>query len=222
MKQGKSYIYEYNDTNNGATNTILYYIQIGSREDVFNRTISKFAAHILSIFAASELRTKRNLGYLVYSGSKLYRTTTGIYITISSGSHSPRYLNSQIEEFLYELELILFEYSEEKYENFKKTFVESYLKHNIQKDKLFHSSELYGVNPVKSSSVFPKGKMYCMHRNYFDKIVNKTYTFGGLNGEYEINLLIIDELTKDKFLEFFKSRISIEIAGRNLLFHYYY
>lgn len=217
MKQGKSYIYEDNDTNNGATNTIFYYIQIGIREDVFNRTISKFAAHILSIFAATELRAKRKLGYLVSSGSKLFRTTTGIYITISSGNHSPHYLNSQIEDFLYELELILFEYSEEKFQNFKKTFAESYLKHNTQKDQSFHSGELYGVNPVKSSSVFPKGKMYYMHRNYFDKIVNKTYTFGGLNGEYEIDLLIIDELTKDKFFEFFKSRISIKSRKKSSL-----
>lgn len=217
MRQGKSYIYEDNDTNNGATNTIFYYIQIGSREDVFNRTISKFSAHILSIFAATELRTKRKLGYLVYSGSKLFRTTTGIYITISSGSHSPHYLNSQIEDFLYELELVLFEYSEEKFENLKRTFVECYLKHNTQKDELFHSSEVYGVTPVKSSSVFPKGKMYYMHRNYFDKIVNKTYTFGGLNGEYEIDLLVIEELMKDKFFEIFKSRISVKSRKKSSL-----
>ena len=84
MKQGKRYIYEDNDTNNGAINTIFYYIQIGSREDLFNRTVTEFVAHILSIFAATELRTKRKLGYIIYSGSKYFRTTTGIYITISS------------------------------------------------------------------------------------------------------------------------------------------
>ena len=113
--------------------------------------------------------------------------------------------------------MILFEYSEEKFENFKKTFVESHIKHNTQKDELFHSSDLYGVNPVKSSCIFPNGKMYRMHRNYFDKIVNKTHTFGGINGKYEIDFLIIDELTKNKFFEFFQSRISIKSRQKSSL-----
>lgn len=218
LQNGKNYVYEDKDTTNGSTNTIFYYIQIGSREDVFNRTIAKFSAHLLSIFAAAELRTKRKLGYFVSSGCKLFRTTTGIFITVSSGIYDPHYLNSQIENFLYDLELLLFEYSEENFDvNFKKTFSKSYLKQNIQKEKSILGSRLYGVNPVKSSSIFPKGKMYYMHINYFDKIVNKTYYFGGMKGDNEVDILIIDNLTKAEFLEIFGSRISIKSKRKSSL-----
>lgn len=218
MQKGKSYVYEDKDVLNGATNTIFYYIQIGSREDAFTRTIAKFSAHILSIFAATELRTKRKLGYLVYSGCKLFRTTTGIFITISSGSYDPHYLNSQIENFLYDLELLLIRYSEENFDvNFKQTFSKIYSKQNIQKEKSTLGTKLYDVNPVKSSSVFPKGKMYHMHINYFDKIVNKSYYFGGMNGDNEVDILIVDKLTKNEFLKFFRSQISIKSEKKSSL-----
>jgi len=56
-----------------------------------------------------------------------------------------------------------------------------------------------------------------MHINYFDKIVNKSYYFGGMNGDNEVDILIVDKLTKNEFLKFFRSQISIKSEKKSSL-----
>lgn len=218
MPEGKRYLYEDKVQNNETISTTFHYIQIGCREDSYERTLTKFIVHVFSIFAAAELRSKRKLGYLIDSGFRLFRKTLGVYISISSGSYDPYYLNSQVEDFLYELELMLYAFTNEEFEiKLKRQFIDSYMNLGTQNSKFAPSNELYAVKPSKSSSNFPNDSTHDMHKNFFEKIVNKTYRFGGLKGEDEIDILIISNLTKTKFLEFFRRKISIKSKSRSSL-----
>ncbi len=57
-------------------------------------------AHLLTEPAFDELRTKEQLGYIVFTGFKRMESYFGIHIIVQSNHKSPDYLNERIESFL--------------------------------------------------------------------------------------------------------------------------
>lgn len=57
-------------------------------------------AHLVTEPAFDELRTKEQLGYIVFTGFKRMESYFGIHIIVQSNHKSPEYLNSRIESFL--------------------------------------------------------------------------------------------------------------------------
>lgn len=218
LKPGKSYIYEQDASENDPLNTAFYYIQIGERDDIFNRTLVKFVSYLFSISVVLELRTKKQLGYSVYSGMRILRTVLGVYITILSGRYGPMYLNTQIEEFINEWEQLFEGYSDDEFEKkATRPFVKTYSRLNRFNKDVLPSSINYGIGPMKSSSIYPSGDEYSIHRHCWESIVAETYRFGGLSGEEEIDINIIKDLSRSCFLQFVKKFISIKSRTKTSL-----
>lgn len=69
-----------------------------------------------------QLRTKEQLGYIVFTGARSFKTTTGLRILIQS-ERTPDYLDSRIEAFLVKMGDILEEMSDEAFEGHKRSLI---------------------------------------------------------------------------------------------------
>ncbi|GMM33953.1 Axl1 protein [Saccharomycopsis crataegensis] len=102
IKQGHNYYFERSSPD--FTNSIVYFIQTGLRDDSKNRTLTKLLSFFVSLDAITELRSNKQLGYVVTAGLRIYRNTTGIHISIVSGNYEPEALENEINKYLMSLE----------------------------------------------------------------------------------------------------------------------
>lgn len=98
---------------------IEYYIQIeNSLSDIRKRTLTDLLETIMHEPCFNQLRTKEQLGYVVFSGVRLSRTAIGFRILIQS-ERLTSYLEYRIEEFLKRFSVYVNELTAEQFDGFK-------------------------------------------------------------------------------------------------------
>lgn len=78
---------------------IEYFVQVGHAASEEQRALCSIFAQICSEPAFNQLRTKEQLGYIVFSGTKITLTSNGFRVLIQS-ERSTRFLATRIEHFL--------------------------------------------------------------------------------------------------------------------------
>ncbi|KAI9809491.1 MAG: Insulinase (Peptidase M16) [Phylliscum demangeonii] len=101
---------------------IEYYLHVGSRSDRELRAKLLLFAQITEEASFDQLRTKQQLGYVVFSGSKTTATTMGYRILIQSG-HEPGFLEEKIGAFLSGCADKLTEMPSEEFDSHKKSLI---------------------------------------------------------------------------------------------------
>lgn len=109
-----------------VNSSIEYFIKLGSPVDYESRSLVDLLSTILHEPCFNQLRTKEQLGYVVFSGIKLVRNYMGYRVLIQSERSAP-YLRSRIENFLSMMSQKLQDLTEEEFENYKKTLIDKKL-----------------------------------------------------------------------------------------------
>ena len=101
---GANLVYDAPVPNKDAVNSALtYYCQVGDPTDKRLRAVLHLFSQIAKEPAFNQLRTKEQLGYMVFSGHWQFTGTMGFRITVQSERH-PVYLESRVDSFLQQLQ----------------------------------------------------------------------------------------------------------------------
>ncbi|KAG7193781.1 uncharacterized protein KQ657_000473 [Scheffersomyces spartinae] len=214
---GKRFTFETEAHKDDPVNTILYYIQLGPRNDPYVRTMTKLFNYLLGIIALKELRERKQLGYIVINGMRIMRTTVGVYLMILSSQYTPKELMKEIEMFLLEWETCLYPVISNEV-TFERQIIRPFLSLVGQYNDLIPTNLVYNLPPSVSSTNFDnENEVYLSHKNEWEKILNRTYRFGAQKGEDEIDLDIARNLKANEFWKFFRTYISIKSNVRSSL-----
>lgn len=114
-KSSNYYVVTLPDEKN-VNSVIEYFLQVGRITDSELKAKLEVFAHIASEPCFNQLRTKEQLGYVVFSSLKLTRTTMGYRILVQS-ERSTEYLESRIESFLKMMGTLLEEMPESEFQS---------------------------------------------------------------------------------------------------------
>jgi len=124
---GSNYVFERTLQDPANVNhAIKMYLYIGSRADRQNRARTFMLDQLTQEPAFDQLRTKEQLGYIVYTGAKISLTTIGFRFIIQS-EKSPQYLESRIEAFLVNYGKTLANMSDADFESNKRSLIVKHL-----------------------------------------------------------------------------------------------
>ncbi|RCK67850.1 A-factor-processing enzyme [Candida viswanathii] len=158
---------------------VEYFIQIApNADDLKLRVLTDLLCTIIKEPCFDQLRTKEQLGYVVFSGIHLGRTSLGFRILVQS-ERTCDYLQYRIEEFLRSFgNFVNHELTTEDFIKFKHALK------NIKLTKLKHLSEETG--------------------RLWSSIVDGYYDFEGRTKQVEV----LENVTKSEFIDFFNLYIS--------------
>lgn len=124
IPRGKSFYYEHSlaDAKN-VNSCIEYACQVCLRSDRKTKVTLELLAQIAHEPVFNHLRTKEQLGYVVFSGVRSTRTTSLFRILVQS-ERSTEYLESRIDVFLGNLGNILKEMSDEEFQSHMKSLID--------------------------------------------------------------------------------------------------
>ncbi|RSL60589.1 hypothetical protein CEP51_013736 [Fusarium floridanum] len=116
---------------------------VGSREDRVIRTKTLLLDQMLHEPAFDQLRTKEQLGYIVFSGPRVFSTTYGFRFLIQS-EMTPEFLDSRIEAFLRRYVETLEKMSDAEFEGHKRSLVIRRLEklRNLDQESSRHWSQI--------------------------------------------------------------------------------
>ncbi|CAN6669000.1 A-factor-processing enzyme [Trichomonascus vanleenenianus] len=131
LPEGSSHYYTVplGDENN-VNSVIEYIVQVGKITDCEIRARLEVLAQIAAEPAFNQLRTKEQLGYVVFGGIRSTRTTLGYRILIQS-ERTTDYLEERIDSFFHTLEGIIKDMSDDEF----KTHVEAKIAKKLEKRK---------------------------------------------------------------------------------------
>ncbi len=120
---GRSYVYQrtLKDPKN-VNHCIEYSLHVGDRADRILRSKTLLMDQMTHERAFDQLRTKEQLGYVVWSGIRVAETTMAYRIIIQS-EKTPEYLESRIDAFLESYEESIREMSESVFEGHKRSLI---------------------------------------------------------------------------------------------------
>ncbi|KAI8902913.1 Metalloenzyme, LuxS/M16 peptidase-like protein [Globomyces pollinis-pini] len=123
LPPGTNIIYQKDVFNPKNVNSAIEFcVQIGSIANVKNRTYLTLISQIGQEPAFDQLRTKEQLGYMVYSGVRKQCEMISYRVIIQS-ERDPMFLESRIEAFLDTLLTLLINISDEKYKSHQQSLV---------------------------------------------------------------------------------------------------
>ena len=192
IEKGSRYRYELplEDAKN-INSCIEYYIQIGeiTPENDKLRVLTDLFCTIINEPCFAQLRTKEQLGYVVFLGFRLIRTSFGFRILIQS-ERTTDYLEYRIEEFLSKFgQFIQSKLTNEVFDNFKQAL----------RDKKL--TKLKNLNEEVS--------------RFWNGIIDGYYDFQ----IKEKQVKILDDITLAEFQEFFSKYILEESATGRIIVH---
>ncbi|KAI9597576.1 Metalloenzyme, LuxS/M16 peptidase-like protein [Syncephalis fuscata] len=115
-RKGARYVYQRMVPNPDNVNSAIeYYCQVGDVTDTRLRALLALISQVINEPCFNQLRTKEQLGYLVFSGVRKQPGVMGLRIIIQS-ERDPIYLEHRIEAFLVQLETILKQMTQEEFE----------------------------------------------------------------------------------------------------------
>ncbi|RCH82048.1 Insulinase (Peptidase M16), partial [Rhizopus stolonifer] len=117
VPQGHQYVYSLNVTDLEEVNSaISHYSQICSVKNIPLRNRLNLVAQIAQEPCFNQLRTREQLGYMVFSGSKRYLDMLAFRVLIQS-ERDPVYLENRVLEFLESLRTIIADMNEADYQS---------------------------------------------------------------------------------------------------------
>jgi len=120
---GSNLVYNHTlDDPENINHGIEYYLQIGSNMDYELRARVQLLAQLTDEQSFDQLRTKEQLGYVVWSGVRPSATTTGYRVLIQS-ERPPTYLETRIDAFLAKFKNDLAEMSQEDFDKHKRSLI---------------------------------------------------------------------------------------------------
>ncbi|GBB86466.1 hypothetical protein RclHR1_01290010 [Rhizophagus clarus] len=131
IPKGKKFTYQRDvyDSNN-VNSAVEYYIQICDFTNRDLRAKSSIVSHISHEPCFDQLRTKEQLGYLVFCGLRLGAGSTGLRIRVQSEKDTV-HLENRIENFLHKFQTTIEDMSEEEYQ----TRIQSLISKKLEKPK---------------------------------------------------------------------------------------
>ncbi|SJM85440.1 related to Putative protease AXL1 [Zygosaccharomyces bailii] len=217
LEPGTNLCVQHDGQKDDPNNSIVYFIQTGHRNDKDAFTLSSFTAFLLSLTLTKELRTKRQVGYLVTGGLRLLSDSIGLHITIMS-SGSPLDLETKIDQYLWYLESQIEKLTEEE---FRKEYVRVYLRLldgncsgdvNESSGPIDLLSELVANVQMGDSEILASPTMK-RHRRLQNQIIQEQYNFS-TQGE-SIDCHLLTNMPLKQYLEFFRTYITVNSTKRS-------
>ncbi len=109
-----------------VNSSVEYFCQVGDSMDLQTRARLSLFAQIANEPCFDQLRTKEQLGYLVFSSTRKMIGTSGFRVLVQS-ERDATYLESRIDAFFDHLKGILEEMSEEEFNSHKESLIQSRL-----------------------------------------------------------------------------------------------
>lgn len=123
LPSGSNFVFNHQlDDPENVNHAIEYYLQIGPNTDFETRAKLQILAQMTDEPSFDQLRTKEQLGYVVWSGARPSATTTGYRVLIQS-ERTPQYLETRIDAFLAKFKKDLAAMSTEDFEKHKKSLI---------------------------------------------------------------------------------------------------
>ncbi|KAI5970932.1 AXL1 [Candida margitis] len=211
LRSGRNYNLVLENSNYDDPNDVVYYyIQVSSRQDEKKRTIAQFLAYHMNQFVRYQLRNRRQIGYLVFSGVRINKSTTGVYILVNSASYDYSRILSEIEEVLFEWEIQVLAKTPDQFSELFESFAKSL---GSKEPDAIPSNISAATKPTKQSYNYASKES---HLAYFESILTKNYDFAQ-SGGYKPVSKDNTHLELAEIVEFFKRSISIKSAHRATL-----
>ncbi|CAM9020333.1 unnamed protein product [Wickerhamomyces anomalus] len=205
LAPGSSYFIERSSSEGDPMNSISYFIQTGPRGDKYSEILTKLYSYLMSLTLVPDLRTKKQLGYVVMGGQRILRSTIGLHITVMSAGFTPKYLEHKINEYLLSWEKSLENMSDSE---FQEQIINPYLKNFKQTLESSGGPESLTADlqaSVSSSNFSEGGESSKSHRHLRELIFTGAYDPTSTEQD-DINFM--SNLKKDEFMKFFQQRIS--------------
>jgi insulysin len=123
LPPGSNYIFQHTLADPANVNhAIEYYLQVGSGTDRKLRAMVGLFSQMTSEPAFDQLRTKEQLGYIVFSGSRTSSTMIG-YMVLVQSERTPDYLESRVNAFLLKFGKDLEKMATEEFESHKRSLI---------------------------------------------------------------------------------------------------
>ncbi|CUS23583.1 LAQU0S10e03730g1_1 [Lachancea quebecensis] len=204
------------------SSSIVYFIQIGDRDDAQMLSLTCLAEFLMSMTLVPDLRTKKQIGYAVFSGLRLLSTTMGLHITCMSSS-PPEHLESQIDQYLAYMEHDVLgtmgedEFQERYLRKFRITFEREGTTRPSGATGSAGSADLLAQIEanVHSGNLLEQGAAMRQHKRIRNQISTHRYNFSSDLEPADLSLL--RSLTLGQFRRFFQDKISIYSATRSKL-----
>ncbi|RLV91583.1 putative protease AXL1 [Spathaspora sp. JA1] len=215
LKHGMNYAYIHNNVDEKDTSDQVYhYIQLGHRGDLSFKTMACFFSYLLSQIIY-ELRTRKQIGYVVLSGLRYNKETIGLHIYVSSSSFTYSEVMLEIDQLLFDWELQILNYTQADLDKIIKVFLEGY--DSFPEDQL-PSNILYGVPPSQSSGNFSTNdKHFKRHQHYWEKILTGNFDFSSNTMKERLDKNLLQNMTIDLMITFFRKYISIKSSMRSTM-----
>lgn len=168
---GDSYLFEINNDYHKSSCAEIY-LQCGPQNDHTN-TYVDLVAQILTEPCYNYLRTKEQLGYIVFSGSRKVNSAIGIRVIVQSTKH-PSFVEEKIEEFLENMVSKIKEMPDEEFEKHKDALATV----KLEKPKIMSSQ----FNQFRGE-IF--AALYHFERNLSEVAILKTISKSDLLAFYE-------------------------------------
>ena len=226
LKPGCNYFIRHSGKEGDPSNSIVYFVQTGKRNDRQATTLTMFTEYIFSSTLVPDLRNKKQVGYIVLSGARLLTDTIGLHITVASGN-SPLDLEQKIEEYLVCLESYLRVTLRES--TFRQDYLEKYLAVLRNRDKgrngghETENEQSMNLMREMTSVVQHGGREYLghrvmgQHRLYWDQIRSGDFPVCKDEMTKLVDPAIIEELSLKDYLRFFNDKLSIRSKTRSKL-----
>lgn len=124
LPSGSNFVYQHTlaDPEN-VNHAIEYYLQVGDNSDPQLRARLQLVAQMTDEPSFDQLRTKEQLGYVVWSGTRPANTTMGYRVLIQS-ERTPEYLETRIDAFLTKFKHDLAAMSSDDFEKHKRSLIQ--------------------------------------------------------------------------------------------------
>lgn len=106
--------------------SLTYYCQVGDPTDKRLAATLHLLAQVAKEPAFNQLRTKEQLGYVVFCGYWMFTGTMGFKITVQSERH-PIYLETRVDAFLEQLRSIIESMSSDDFEKQRQSLIDKKL-----------------------------------------------------------------------------------------------
>ena len=154
VPSGSNYIYKHSLKDPANVNhAIEYYLQVGAVQDKTKRALLLLFSQMTDEPSFDQLRTKEQLGYVVWSGPRWSATTMGYRVLIQS-ERDPEYLESRIDAFLLKFKTDLDNMTNEDFEGHKRSIINKRLEKmkNLEQETTrlwsYISSEYYAFYQI--------------------------------------------------------------------------
>ncbi|AET39458.1 Axl1p Ecym_4404 [Eremothecium cymbalariae DBVPG len=215
IPRGSNLCVKKSGSHDDPNNSIVYFIQTGTRDNNYAYTLTVFTEFLMSMTLVPDLRGKKQIGYVVLGGLRVLSDTVGLHITTMS-SNPPEYLEKKIDEYLSYLEsMVLMKLNNEQFKmNYLNKFLRLVESNSLSKiEKTSGPANLMSQIEANVRSGSQNGSMAMKsHKRIRNQISYRRYNFE--EEDEPINAKTIRNLTLREYMAFFHEKISVYSKSR--------